>query len=154
MLVTTTEPLPSKTHPVPISFFGDVRLLSTELEVVVKCIPAKNKSNLQRIVDSVHRANDGLQHENVVKPLVVEKSAEAGKREVRVATPLAAASLEELLDQVEEVSTGEPPSTESVLNDLSLDWNLEAKKDVVLQLLKGLAHLHKKFGEKADGGLR
>ena len=73
---------------------------------------------------------------------------------MRVATPLAVASLEELLDQVEEASTAEPPSTESVLNDLSLDWNLDARKDVALQLLRGMSHLHKKFGEKADGGLR
>ena len=154
MLVITTESLPSKTHPAPITYFGDVNLLGTELEVTVKCLPAKSKAHLSRLVDSVHRGLEGVQHENVVKPLVVEKSEEAGKKEVRVATPLAPASLEELLEQVEQKSEEASSTTDSVLTDLGIEWNEETKKDIVSQMLKGLAHLHKTFGAKADDECR
>ena len=155
MLVTTTEPLPSKTHPTPITFFGDVRLLGTELEVAVKCLDARSKAHLQRLADSVHRGLEGVQHENVVKPLVVEKSDEAGKKkEVRVATPLAPASLDELLEQVEKKSSSEDASEDSVLTDLGIEWDEKTKMEVASQMLKGLAHLHKVFGAKADDGMR
>lgn len=155
MLVITTEALPSQTHPDPITFFGDVSLLGTELEVTVRCLRAKSKAHLQRLFDSVHRGLEGVQHDNVVKPLVVEKVESTGrKREVRVATPLAPASLEELLEQVEEAEKSENAAAtttkDSVLADLGIEWNAETKKDVVAQMLNGLAHLHKTFAAKAD----
>ena len=153
MLVTTSEALPSKTHPTPITYFGDVHLLGTNLEVAVKCLPARNKAHLQRIVDAVHRGLEGVQHENVVKPLVVEKFEAVGRREARVATPLAPASLEELLEEVEGKSEG-AANEDSVLADLGIEWVEETKKEVAAQMLKGIAHLHKTFAAKADDECR
>ena len=152
MLVVSEEPLPSKTHSIPVTFFGDLRLLGTELEVAVKCIPAKGQLHLQRVVDSVHRCMEGVQHENVAKPLVVEKA----QRTARIATELATASLEDLLSEVESPvhDDADAAASESVLKDLGIEWHLETKKEIAVQVLRGLAHLHRKFAEKADAACR